>query len=276
MGKLFHSKTHTEPYKTFESNLINLLGFLNTTEAYFQKQRKNMKERLKEARHELPLAEKEFEKLIDTLDNKERVYKSEEKHVTVLSDKIYDLMDVDLFMPMDIKQFRQFSEIVRLLGLSYLITIFEGYLGDIVRKVLLTHPDALKSSKQITVETLLCLRERKQIIAHLADNEVNELLYRPFPNIVRYFKKKFNLDLNACVVSPETIEEIMQTRNIHVHNRGLVNQRYLESVKKTTLKVGAYKPITRKYLVESIDSVETFVEFINSEVERKYFANKTS
>ncbi len=41
-------------------------------------------------------------------------------------------------------------------------------------------------------------------------------------------------------------------------------------VKNNTLRVGTYKSITNKYLVESIDIVDTLVKCIDTEAKIKY------
>mgnify|MGYP001155749813 CR=1 FL=1 len=201
--------------------------------------------------------------------------KIEEKRFNRLAEKADDLTDIDIFVPMDVKSFRQFSELIRVLGLSYLLTIFEGYLADIVREIFLAHPEALKSGKELTAETVLSLGGREGIVSYLAEREVKELLYKSFPRVTDYFDKKFNIDLSASGVSAGKLNEIMQTRHIHVHNRGIVNRRYLDSVKDSKLRVGAYKSITREYLRDSINSIRTLVGFIDAEVQRKYFANQS-
>lgn len=198
--------------------------------------------------------------------------KANEKRLTELDERAYDLTDIDIFLPMDVKSFRQFSELIRVLGLSYLVTVFEGYLADIVREIFLAHPEALKSARELTAETVLGLGGRKGIVSYLAEREVEELLYKSFPRVVDYFDKKFNIDLSASGVSAGKLNEIGQTRHIHVHNRGIINRRYLESVKESKLKVGAYKSITREYLRGSIDSIRTLVKFIDAEAQRKYLS----
>jgi len=119
---------------------------------------------------------------------------------------------------------------------------------------------------------VLSLGGRQEIVSYLAEREVDELLYKSFPDVIKYFDKKFNINLNASGTSSADIVEIMATRNIHVHNRGLVNRRYLDLVKGSKLKVGAYRSITRKYLKESIGSVNSLAKFIDAEVQRKYSA----
>ena len=264
----FSSNPDIGVYRIFESSLQKLAYFLGTTEGWYEKQVRVLGDRLRKARKELDQVGREM----DGLGEKSRLAKTDKRRLERLMDRADDLTDVHIFAPLERKLFRQFPELVRVLGLLYLVAIFESYLVDIVREILLTCPDALKSGRQFTAEAIIKLGEQKQIISYLAEKEVEDLLYKSFPDVVNYFDKKFNINLNASGVSVENIVEILATRNIHVHNRGIVNQRYLELVGGSTLKVGAYKPITRKYLRDSIDSISTLVEFINTEVQRKYFA----
>lgn len=265
--KLSSSRSRSKIFRTFESNLYKLAYFLGATERWYAKEIRILGKKVREARTELPHVEIEIDKLLE----KSKLSIMESKRFDELVERAYDLSDVNIFVPMDMKLFRQLSDLIRVLGLSYLVTIFKGYLVDIVREILLACPDALRSARIITAETVLSLGERKQIVSYLAEKEVEEL--KSFPDVVNYFDRKFNINLNASEVSAGDIIEIIETRNIHMHNRGVVNQRYLQRVKGSTLKVGTYKSIPREYLRDSISSIRDIVDFIDTEVQRKYFAD---
>lgn len=264
--KLLASSPDVEVYRTFKSSLQKLAYFLGTTERWYEKQVRVLGDQLRKAREELDEVEAEMDKL----EEKPRLAKADKRRLERLMDRADDLTDIHMFVPPERKLFRQFPELVRVLGLIYLVAIFESYLVDIVRGILLTCPDALKSGRQFTAEAIIKLGDQKQIISYLAEKEVEDL--KSFPDVVNYFDNKFNINLNASGVPVENIVEILATRNIHVHNGGIVNQRYLELVGGSTLKVGAYKPVTREYLIDSISLIRTLVEFTNTEVQRKYFA----
>lgn len=275
MHKLFPSSSRSKAYMTFESNVMKLAYFLGTTEKHYDKQVRILGKQVREASQKLPHAEIELDELLQKADSR-NLSKVEERYLAELDERIYDLMDIDLFAGLQAKLFRQFRELIRVLGFSYLVTVFEGYLADIIREILLAKPEALKSAKEISTETVLSLGGRQQIVSHLAEREVDELLYRSFPDVVKYFDKKFSINVNASPVSSAQIVEIMATRNIHVHNGGLVNRRYLQLVKCSKLKPGAYRPITRAYLADSINSIRSLVGFIDAEVQKKYFAKQNT
>jgi hypothetical protein len=264
------SSSAAKVYRIFESNLTELAYFLGTTERWYEKQVRVLGDQLRKASKELDRVEKEM----DAIGGKSKLAKTDERRLERLGNRADDLTDVHIFAPLERKLFRQFRELIRVLGLLYLVAIFESYLIDIVREILLTCPDALKSGRQFTAETIMRLGKQKQIMSYLAEKEVDDLLHRSFPDVANYFDKKFGINLNVSGVPVEAISEILATRNIHVHNRGMVNQRYRESVVGSTLKIGAYRPISRLYLKDSIHSISTLVEFINTEVQQKYFATQ--
>lgn len=259
----------TKSYITFDSNFDNLAYFIGTTEEWYAKQVKMLGWRVRVARRDLPQLERQMDEFL----KKSRLSKADEKRFNKIGSKVEDLTDIDIFVPVQMKLFRQFPELVRILGLSHLVTIFEGYLTDIIQEILLAHPDTLKSGKQLTAEEVLILGGRKQIVRYLAEKEVEELQRSPFQKVVKYFDDKFNINLNASVVSPEQITEILATRNIHIHNKGVVNRRFQKLVKSSTLKLGTYKRITREYLQYANNCITTIVSFIDTEARTKYLAS---
>lgn len=267
--KLPKSTLYTESYRTFESSHDKLIYFLGSTEVWYDKQVRILRRQVRAAREELPQLEIQMHELL----KESRLSKAEEEQFTKIAERVDDLSDIDIFVPMEAKMFRQFPELIRILGLIYLVTIFEGYLVDIVREILLAHPDALKSGKQLTAEEVLAQGGQKQIINYLAEKEVEELLYSSFPDVVKYFDNKFKINLDNSRVSSGDIMEIFATRNIHIHNKGMVNQRFKQMVKGSTLKIRTYKSITRGYLRDSISSIRNLVEFIDIEAKTKYLSS---
>lgn len=254
-------------YATFLDNLYKLANFLGETEQWYEKQVKILTKQATVARRELHFVELEMNKL----EKKSKLSKAEEKKLGRLMERADDLVDIDIFSPREARTFRKFREFIRILGLSYLITIFEGYLVDIVREILLAYPSKLESGTQLSAETVLKMRGQKQIIRHLVEHEIDDFSHKSFPKVVKYFRRKFSINLNASSVSIDQMKEIFETRHIHVHNRGKVSRQYLRSIRDSKLKLGHYKSVTRNYLRNSINLIINTVQFIDTEVQIKYF-----
>lgn len=253
-------------YKTLINNLYYLADFLGETESWYEKQAKILTKQAVVAKRELYFVELEMSRL----NKKSKLSKSEKQKYIELDERASDLDDIAIFTPYRARTFRKFPEFIRVLGLSYLVTIFEGYLTDIVREILVSHPSELELGRHLSAETVLKLTGRKQIIRHLVDNEIDEFSYKSFSKVVDYFDKKFNINLRNSSVSINQIKEIFETRHIHVHNRGKISRQYLRSTGDSKLKLGHYKTVTRNYLRNSIDVIIKIAEFIDREVQTKY------
>lgn len=260
----------TNSFFTFNSNMDKLAYFLVATEDLYNKQAKILRWRIRLARSELPKLERQMDEFL----KKSRLSKADEKRFDKIGSKVEDLTDIDIFTPTELKQFRQFPELIRVLGLSHLVTIFRGYLTDIIQEIFLANPDTLKSGKQLTSEEVLAQGGWEKIIRYLAEKEADEVENSSFPKVVEYFNDKFKINLNTANVPPERITEILATRNIHIHNKGVVNRHFRKLVKDSTLRPGAYKRITKTYLDNAANYVETIVSFIDLEVRTKYLASQ--
>ncbi len=259
----------TKNYITFESSLNKLAHFLRTAEEWYDTQVRILRWRVRFAKRELPQLERQMDEFL----KKAKLSKADEKRFNKIGGRVEELTDIDILVPTEIKLLRQSPELIRILGLSHLVTIYEGYLADIVQEILLSHLDILKSGKQLTAEEVLTLGGRKQVVNYLVEKEVDELPHSPFQKVVKYFDDKFNINLNTSVAPPEKITEILATRNIHVHNRGIVNRHFQDLVKGSTLRLGTYKCITKEYLQFAIICINTIVRFIDTEARAKYLTS---
>lgn len=264
-------KKYEKYFNNFYNNLWELASFLGTTEKYYNKQVKKMEGQILKAQNELHDVEKMLEELSEKEDN-HKLTKTEKEKLIEFSDKAYDLTDIIIFTPIDMNQFRMYPELLRVLGLSYLVAIFEGYLVDIVRE-LLKYTESLKSPKQCSVETIVDFNKQPRIKNYSAEKEMKKFLYKPFPEVTKYFNTKFDINLVDSGITTMNITEIMATRNIHVHNRGYVDQQYIQTTKGMKMKIGDYKKITKKYLKDSISSVYSLVKFIDSKVQERICSN---
>ena len=75
---------------------------------------------------------------------------------------------------------------------------------------------------------------------------------------LQFFKTHFGLD-PGTVAGTSDIREPIQRRHCHVHNRGLVSERYIEKVGESSLDAGKPLRIDRDYLEETADALVVFV-----------------
>lgn len=139
---------------------------------------------------------------------------------------------------------------------------FDASFGDILRVLFLYNMKALKSNKTLTTEAILDHSSIETLREHILNKELSEISYKSFKDQIQYVNQKFNLDFKNTIVEP--IIEIIETRNIHVHNRGFVNNLYLSKVDNSIYYLGDYRVIDEVYLKRSRKQLISFiVDFID-------------
>lgn len=265
----------TKSYLVFNSSLWNLVYFLGVTEKLFTTRVKTIKKNVRNVRIKLPQLENKLEDLVEK-SSSHKLSSKEEDLLIKIDEKIYDYLDIDVLAPMEIKSYRQFVDLIRVFGLIYLVAIFKGYITDIVEEIFKIHLDIMKSTKSLSSKIKDTQFSHKQNNSDFTEKIVRYLESARYLDVANYFKTNFTIDLTKSRVESEKIIEIISSRNIHIHNKGIIDQRFCKNVKDSTLKKGTYKRITQKFLINSIKNIDTIVKFIDSEVKKKLSIGETS
>ena len=120
-----------------------------------------------------------------------------------------------------------------------LMTHFEALVADLIHAFYKTHPAALPADERsLTLAELRALGSLDEAQAYLVSQEVDSVLRETLDRQFDYFIKRPKVDLTLLNPYRAEVLETDQRRNLYVHNRGVVNRRYLERVDKELLKKG--------------------------------------
>jgi hypothetical protein len=133
------------------------------------------------------------------------------------------------------------------MALIYLIALFEAYIADSLRAVLVFRPEAMRSRKQITYETVLSFDDRDQMIEAMASREINDVAYKGFRDQVAHYTDRFGVSILPSDVDEDAIVEAMARRNLLVHNNGVVNEVYISTVPAASGRVGERLTVEQDY-----------------------------
>lgn len=142
-----------------------------------------------------------------------------------------------------------------ILGESLLIMLlikFEDAISGLYRYLLKTYPQAYLSSKSITYSELVSLESNIDDIKNrFIDKEVEDFMRSPLSDWYKSFESKqkacFCFDNNEF----EVFKEIYYRRNIIVHNQGIVNEVYLNSICESDKKIGERLFVDKEYLINA-------------------------
>jgi|SRR3989304_2990892 len=141
------------------------------------------------------------------------------------------------------KFLRQNKQILLELFLTRLVDNFQTYLVDLVRAVLHSKPAMLSTSQRaLTLEELLKYDRIEDLVHDIVERQVNDLAYEGFIQLRSWCEKR-GLEVNVPDTDVDAVVELIATRNVIAHNRGLVDEKYLRAVPNPRFRLGEVRSI---------------------------------
>lgn len=118
---------------------------------------------------------------------------------------------------------------------------FLCYIADLLGSIYRHRPQTLHSKDLVRVDFVLKHDSMQDLISAIADRKVNELAYQSMEKLNDYILREHGFDLFEDDVVRESVIEIVEIRNLLVHNRGIVSNRFLTRMRGCATPVG--KPL---------------------------------
>jgi hypothetical protein len=134
----------------------------------------------------------------------------------------------------DLKKHRQFF--IEILLVRH-VENYLNFLSSLLKVVFIARPEVLRSSEKIDLETVFRHSSIDDLVKTVAERKVDSLSYASFGDLADYFNEKFHMVL-VGEKDLQSVIEAIETRNISVHNRCVVNQRYLSRTGRKNIELG--------------------------------------
>lgn len=155
-------------------------------------------------------------------------------------------------------------------GIVQLVTIVDALLGDIVRSVVVRYPQKLGGKRTIQLQTLLESKSLEEVHLRATDALLNELSYKSPADFAEAVHGLLSINLVECPAFHKYIE-LKATRDIHIHNRGYVNETYLKkSGSHARAASGALLPVDITYFLESYEACIQITEWLEKELDQHW------
>ncbi|MBX9790072.1 MAG: hypothetical protein K2Y37_14240 [Pirellulales bacterium] len=120
---------------------------------------------------------------------------------------------------------RGYAQRVRAATFHQFVAIFENFLLDFLRSWLLAHPHRL-GKRMVELDAILNAADKNAVTMLVIDKEIGELLYSRPSAWFKYLGEQVNL---GCPTADEIEQfvEMKATRDVLIHNRGVVNLAYV-------------------------------------------------
>jgi hypothetical protein len=111
---------------------------------------------------------------------------------------------------------------------------FFSYVSEVLQAVLVNRPEILRSSEKLTTEEILQFSDVNDIVSYVADRKINDLSYGGLKGVEAYLKDRLGVELFKGDHERVLLTILAELRNIHTHNRGVVNRLFLSRLGRTS------------------------------------------
>lgn len=185
----------------------------------------------------------------------------------LLNDKAYFKKDL-------IDKYRSLAnEQLAINSIYQILTIIEAMLSDVTREIILRYPNKIGGNKQVSTKAILKSGSLTEIHLHVVNKILNELSYKSPKDYAKDVEDYLSINLLECNVFEKYVE-IKATRDIYIHNRGIVNEVYIEKTRShSRAKIGQRLPVDVNYFMESYEICLSFTEWLEKEFHEKWHSS---
>lgn len=143
-----------------------------------------------------------------------------------------------------------------------------NYLAELLFEIFLQKPETLISFEKIEIKEIMRHDSIDSLIRSIAEDKIEALSYKSFSDLNKYFMKHFNLTL----VQEDKLADVtkaIEIRNISVHNRCIINERYAKRVGGDS-QIGQRKKVGLEYLWKLIDLLAECVSITDEKARAKF------
>lgn len=170
-------------------------------------------------------------------------------------------------------QFLAFTQ-MPLNGLVQLVTITESLLGDVVRAVVVRYPQKLGAKRAIQLQAVLEAQSLEEVHMRATDSLLNELSYKSPTDFASALDDLLSINLLECPAFHKYVE-LKATRDIHVHNRGFVNETYLKkAASHARARDKMPLPVDIPYFLESYEACLQLSEWLEHELDQHWHSSE--
>jgi hypothetical protein len=155
-------------------------------------------------------------------------------------------------------------------SLINLVVFFESLISQLFKEDFNNHPNRMCiDKKSITYEKISLLYDIKDVKPYLIEREITEIIREDSEKWFELFKKNMKVKLIFLHKFQDDLTEIIKRRNLFVHNNGIINSFYINSVPlkyKENLVKGMTLDVDRTYIDNAINTIEYIGVLLSVEI----------
>jgi len=121
---------------------------------------------------------------------------------------------------------RLFTEMMLCRGVDNYLT----YISELLMLIYRSCPETMKSKETVTFETILSHSDYDDLLRAISEEKVLSLSYKGYAELNEYLRDRMHFPIVVNEQSLLVATHLIETRNIIVHNSGIVNKVFLKKV----------------------------------------------
>jgi hypothetical protein len=159
-------------------------------------------------------------------------------------------------------------------GIIQLVAIVEAMLGDVVRKIILQHPQKLSAKRTISLKSILEAASIEEVHLRATDHLLNEMSYKSPKEFAEFLESMISINLLECPAFHRYME-VKASRDIFIHNRGMVNDVYLRKASShQRAQSGDRLPADVQYFLESYEFCLQLADWLEIQLHERWHSSE--
>ncbi|MFC0300358.1 hypothetical protein ACFFIS_05930 [Virgibacillus soli] len=169
-----------------------------------------------------------------------------------------------------VKKLRKHSQEFIEMIYSRQVDNFQTYIVNLVREILKVQPNILHNNHpHISIAQLLEVESKDELINEVIENKVSSLANKGFGHIEEWCKAS-GIPLTVDRDLKSKLKEFIAIRNIIVHNRCIVDEKYLRVAPQSKYKKGSIRKLDVDDLYEAINIFSEIVKHTDKKSIEKF------
>jgi hypothetical protein len=167
----------------------------------------------------------------------------------------------EIYLDNSLKNIDKYPDIIYSMAFIYIVAAFEVFLKNSIKTLIKFDEYAFRESdKKLSYSEVFAFNSYNELIDFIAEKTVYELGYKSISEQIKFLNEKIHINLsfkegkgliaNRRYIDLDLTNEIFSTRNILLHNGGIINKKYLDINPTSVFKEGEERKLTREYLIE--------------------------
>lgn len=129
---------------------------------------------------------------------------------------------------------------------------FLTYISELLTLIFTVRPETLRSSAQVRLDYILQFDSMPDLLNSLVERRVNELSYQGMEELANELRDRVGLQVFRDDALRQTAVRLIETRNIIVHNRGIINRHFIRRVPEAAAELGRSVALTGLAIFDDI------------------------